>query len=134
MTDRSAQPARGYRRVVRALRRATEPGPEGFTWSGVRFSPVEGRARVWASEPIDLDDRSADWRVEQPIAGSGWHARLKIGADRFPGVGKSAAEALEGAAAEAQNVAALIVAMLPAASSPAPRRSKRTRRASGVRR
>lgn len=106
---------------------ARVPGPNGFTWRGIKLVPVPGLARTWASSPsVDLGDRGADWRVEQPLAGSGWHARLRIGIDRYPGVGKSAIEALESAEVEAANVATYIAAMLPAPRELA--RAKRPRR------
>lgn len=131
----SARARQGYRRVVRALRRAAEPGPEGFTWNGIAFSAREGTepGAFHSSPTIELaDDRTAEWKVHRPK--TVWHARLRIGAERYPGVGETREQALEAAAAEAANVATFIVAMLPAASSPAPRRSKRPRRAIKVRR
>lgn len=72
-------------------------------WRGIELPPVEHLPRVWQSMPIELDDRGADWRVEQPLEGGAFHARLRIGADRFPGVGKTAPAALEAAAGEACN-------------------------------
>lgn len=116
----SAQAARGYRRTVRALRKGAEPGPEGFTWRGIEFSPPAGTepGGFYSSAWIELaDERTAEWKVHCPK--SVWHARLRIGADRYPGVGETREQALDAAAAEAQNVAAFIVAMLPPASSPA---------------
>lgn len=116
-------------------------GPEGFTWRGIRFSPP-GRTEpggFYKSGPIELDaHRTGDWKVHCPK--TVWHARLRIGSDRHPGVGATREQALEDAAAEAQNVATYIVAMLPAArelaarigAGPAPK--KRTRRAVKVRR
>jgi hypothetical protein len=113
--------------------RARAAAPQGFTWRGLRFSPpVIERGGFYKSIPIELaDDRTAEWKV-QCLEPHAWHARLRIGGDRFPGVGATPAEALEAAAAEAQNVAAFIVAMLPA-SSPT-RQSKRKPRAITVRR
>lgn len=106
-------------------------GRAGFTWRGIAFAPPESAepGAFYSSEPVELEDRSADWKVHQPK--TAWHARLRIGAERYPGVGATAAEALEAAAAEAQNVAALIVAMLPAASSPGAgkQRARRPRKA-----
>lgn len=119
-----------------SARNTREPGPNGFTWRGIKLVPVEGLPRTWASSPsIDLGDRGGDWRVEQPLAEGGYHARLRIGRDRYPGVGATAAEALTAAAGEAALVATFIVAMLPEGKLPglpeqtAPRRSKRPRRA-----
>lgn len=127
--------ARGYRRVVRALRTAAEPGPEGFTWRGIKFSPPAPDAAAdgfYASDWIALgdDERSAEWKVRRTK--SAWHARLRIGADRYPGVGATAAEALEAAAAEASNVAAFIVTMLPASSPPAAPKKGVRRASKGV--
>jgi hypothetical protein len=65
----------------------------------------------YKSEPLDLGGRSADWKV-QPVRDS-WHARLRVGIERYPGVGKTATAALEAAAAEAAQVATCIAAMLP---------------------
>lgn len=118
----------------------SEPGPKGFTWRGIELRPIGGGAvRTWASEPIDLDGRAGGWRVEQPAEGGAWHARLRIGADRFANWGSTAAGALAAAAGEAANVATFIVAMLPEGELPgheatAPRRSKRPRRAKKARR
>jgi hypothetical protein len=124
-----------------SARKTREPGPEGFTWRGVELRPVEGGAvRTWASTPIDLGGRAADWRVEQPAEGGAWHARLRIGADRFANWGSTAAGALAAAAGEAANVATFIVAMLPEGELPGLneatelRRSRRPRRAKKARR
>jgi hypothetical protein len=115
--------------------------PGGFTWRGIKFSPPQatdpGAGGFYSSEIIGIaDDRTADWKVHRPK--TVWHARLRIGAERYPGVGETRAQALEAAAAEAQNVAAFIVAMLPAgppARELAPRgRSRRKPRASKGRR
>ena len=107
--------------------------PEGatFTWRGIEFKPLDGHPGMYENDAIDVaDDRAAGWRVEGVRTAMGaparWHARLRIGADRFPGVGQTPAEALEMAAAEAANVATYIVAMLPPASSP-PARATRAR-------
>ena len=120
--------------TARVLRKATEPGPEGFTWRGIKLCPVEGMPQVWRSHAIELDaDHASDWRLEQ-LDGGAWRARLRIGRDHYPGVGKSALEALESAEAEAANVATYIAAMLPAPRELAardgagPRPSKRPRR------
>lgn len=115
-------------------RKAREPGPNGFTWRGIELQPVDGAERTWASAAIDLGGRTGSWRVEQPAEGGAWHARLRIGADRFANWGSTAAGALAAAAGEAANVATYIVAMLPSGDLPglheatAPRRSKRPRR------
>lgn len=114
-------------------RKAREPGPEGFKWRGLDFTPANGMPRVWITTAIVLGDRTASWRLEQPIEGGAWRARLRIGGDHFPGVGKTPPEALAAAAGEAANVATFIVAMLPGGELPgheatAPRRSKRPRR------
>lgn len=106
-----------------------EPEPEGFTWRGIEFSPpapAEGPSGFYSSAPVELaEGRLADWKVHQPK--TAWHARLRIGAERYPGVGATRAAALEAAAAEATTVAAFIVAMLPPASSPAPRKVRARR-------
>lgn len=74
-----------------SARTTREPGPDGFTWRGIKLVPVEGLPRTWASSPsIDLGDRGGDWRLEQPLAEGGYHARLRIGNDRFPGVAAGA--------------------------------------------
>lgn len=99
----------------------------GFTWRGLRFSPplpTEGDEGFYTTEPITLGDdaRTAEWKVRRTR--SAWHARLRIGADRYPGVGATREQALAAAEAEAVNVATLIVAMLPEASSPAARKKR----------
>lgn len=100
-----------------------EPGPQGFTWRGIKFSPPRPSAAAdgfYSSETIEVDEdgRTAEWKFHQvnraPLTAT-WHARLRIGADRYPGVGETPAQALEMACAEAANVATYIVAMLPAA-------------------
>jgi hypothetical protein len=117
---------------VTARRAKRAPGPEGFTWRGIAFSPPD------ASEPRgfykgatrELGDRSAEWKVHQPK--TVWHARLRIGADRYPGVGSTREAALDDAAREAANVAALIVTMLPrarGARTPVRKRTPRPRKA-----
>ena len=98
-----------------------------FVWRGIRFAPpaaAEGPGGFYSNIPISIgeDERAADWKVCQTR--STWYARLRIGADRFPGVGATREAALDAAAAEAQNVAAFIMAMLPPTSSPTARRSK----------
>ena len=94
-----------------------KPGPEGFTWRGIKFLPRPdgaGLCDLYMSETVELaGGRSANWRVERQPCALAWHARLKIGPDRFPGIGKSHTAALHAAAAEAANVASFIVAMLP---------------------
>lgn len=100
-----------------------EPGPEGFTWRGIKFTPPPGGdpTGFFSSEPLVLgeDGRSADWKVQRvrPVerrnAPERWAARLRIGAERYPGTGATHTEALHAAAGEAANVAAFIVAMLP---------------------
>jgi hypothetical protein len=127
--------------AIVSARKGREPGPAGFTWRGIKFAPLPDAANLYGSASIEVaDDRSANWRCER-LAGAagGWHARLKIGGDRFPGVGKTHTEALEAAAGEASNVATYIVAMLPpggglrevadrAASKREPRRAIKVRR------
>lgn len=105
--------------------------PDGYRWRGLEFSPPpksEGERGMWSTVPISLgeDGRAADWKFHKPK--SVWHARLRIGADRYPGVGTTPAEALAMAEAEATSMATFIVAMLPEQSSPAPA-SKPSRRA-----
>ena len=114
----------------KAVQRA--PGPGGFTWRGIEFSPPARNEPdgFYSNIPISLgeDDRAADWKVQRigPASiSSRWHARLRIGADRYPGVGETREAALEMAAAEAANVAAFIVTMLPASEPPAQARKKR---------
>lgn len=120
----------------------TAPGPEGFSWRGIRFEPPSDPGGLYSSTPIELDHRTGDWkcqavrrevRLDSPPVH--WHARLRIGSDRFPGVGATREAALDAATAEAQSVAAFIVAMLPPASAPQPIRERsRIRRAIKVRR
>jgi hypothetical protein len=101
--------------------------PPGFVWRGIAFDPPPRREPdgFYSNAPISIgeDERTADWKVRQTR--STWHARLRIGADRYPGVGATREAALEAAAAEAQNAAAFIVAMLPKGSSPALGKRKR---------
>jgi hypothetical protein len=103
--------------------------PEGFTWRGIKFTPPAptDERGFYSSEAIEIgeDGRAADWKVHRPK--TVWHARLRIGADRFPGVGETREQALDAAAAEARHVAGFIVAMLPAESAPAAPRRKRAR-------
>lgn len=116
--------------------------PDGYYWRGIEFCAPRASdlpAGFYSSVPITLgeDGRAADWKFHQPK--TVWHARLRIGVDRYPGAGATPAEALDAAAAEAANVAAFIVAMLPPTSSPAAEldargRTKRKRRAVKVRR
>lgn len=87
-----------------------------FVWRGIEFTRPVGSApgAFYSSPTIEVaDDRTAEWKVHQPK--TGWHARLRIGGDRYPGAGETPTDALEAAAAEAANVATYIVAMLPAA-------------------
>jgi hypothetical protein len=116
---------------VTAPRKGVPPGPERFTWRGIRFSPpdrTEPRG-FYKSTPIELaDDRTAEWKV-QCLEPHAWHARLRIGGDRFPGVGATPAAALEAALVEAANTATYIVAMMPSQGvdvSLEPLRTKRT--------
>lgn len=93
-----------------------DPGHEVFTWRGIKFYPPGGNepGGFYSSEQIGVaDDRTADWKVHRPK--TAWHARLRIGAERYPGVGETPAQALEMAAVEAANAATYIVALLPAA-------------------
>lgn len=126
------------RRCLVSGRKAREPGPDGFTWRGIRLQPVEGAVRTWASATIDVGDRAADWRVEQPAEGGAWHARLRVGRDRFACWGSTAPGALTAAAGEAMNVASFIAAMLPEGDLPtlpeAPAARRSPRRAIKVRR
>lgn len=121
-----------------SARKTREPGPEGFTWRGIELLPVGERA--WTSGSIELGDRTANWHLEQPAEGGAWHARLRIGSDRFAMWGSTAAGALAAAAGEAANVATFIVAMLPEGELPGLneatelRRSRRPRRAKKARR
>lgn len=99
-------------------RRGREPGPNGFVWRGIRFAAPVGPelGQFYSGPTIEIGElrdelRAADWKVRRTL--SAWHARLRIGADRYPGVGATAVEALEMALAEAANVATYIVAMLP---------------------
>jgi hypothetical protein len=111
-----------------------DPGHEVFTWRGIKFYPPDGNepGGFYSSKPIEVaPDRVADWKVHRPK--TVWHARLRIGAERYPGVGETPGQALEAAAAEAQNVAAFIVAMLPAPSSPRASKKRAARRPGNVR-
>jgi hypothetical protein len=112
-----------------------QPGPEGFTWRGIDFAPpapAAGPAGFYTSAPIEVaPDRIAEWKVHRPKGT--WHARLRIGGERYPGVGATAAAALDDAAAEARNVATYIVAMLPEARELRGRKAPPRRRAIKVR-
>jgi hypothetical protein len=103
-----------------------------FVWRGIEFAPSTRAAAAgyYSSAPSSAGDRSADWSCQRLEAI--WHARLRIGGDRFPGVGATAELALEDAAREAANVAALIVTMLPRAKGARAPLRKRTRRGKGA--
>jgi hypothetical protein len=106
-----------------------DPGHEVFSWRGIKFYPPEGNepGGFYSSEPIEVaPDRVAEWKVHRPK--TAWHARLRIGGDRYPGVGETPAQALEMAAEEAANAATYIVAMLPAARELAGRKKPTPRR------
>lgn len=108
--------ARAYRRGVSALRKGADPDGKAFTWRGIEFQPPDASdpTGFYSAAPIEVaDDRTAEWKVHKPK--TAWHARLRIGSERYPGVGTTAVDALEDAAREAANVATYIVAMLPAA-------------------
>ena len=121
---------------------ASKVRPGGFTWRGIAFSPPHRSEPdgFYSNTPISIgeDERTADWKVRQTR--SAWHARLRIGADRYPGVGETREAALEAAAAEAHNAAAFIVAMLPprpaakTLTGPTKPRRKAARTRSGARR
>lgn len=94
-----------------------DPGGRPFSWRGIEFAPPSADVAhaFYSSEPITVaGDRTADWKVQR-LRGepARWAARLRIGAERYPGTGATHVEALHAAAGEASNVAAYIVAMLP---------------------
>ena len=95
-----------------------KPTPTPFTWQGIEFTPETSLGDGFYRSPdIRLTDtRSSNWKLQK--IGDGpeqrWHARLRIGADRFPGKGGTAEEALEAAAAEARRVAGFIGKLVPA--------------------
>lgn len=108
-------------------RRAAEPAP--FTWRGLEFNPAG--AGFYASTLVRLGSlRTAEWKVQR--VGEYWHARLRIGSDRFPGTGATADEALDAAADEARSVASFIRRLLPFPFLPA--RQESTRRSAPKRR
>lgn len=88
-----------------------------FTWRGLLFLPEPTLPGFWRAAPAQLGDgRTADWKVQR--AGSSWYARLRVGADRFPGRGPDPGTALDSAAAEALVVAGFIQQLLPASVIP----------------
>lgn len=108
------------------MKRTPKPGLSApFTWRDIEFTPEPTLPGFYRSARLVFrDHRSADWRVQ--LAGESWHARLKVGADRFPGRGATAEEALDAAAAEAREVCRLVRKMLPALpQAPKPARKRR---------
>ena len=85
--------------------------PEPLTWRGMVLQP-EHNPGFWRSTPVPVTEfRTADWKVHK--AGSSWFARLRVGADRFPGRGATPEAALDDAAKEARLVMKFIRALLP---------------------
>lgn len=97
-----------------------------FVWRGVAFAPVASAAAVggfYSSPSVAVaGDRSADWKCER--LQTVWHARLRIGGDRFPGVGATAELALDAAAEEALQVATLIAGLVPVEGASPPRKAR----------
>ena len=92
------------------------PTPMPFTWRGVELAPEPSMPGFYRSKRVHLGELlSADWRVTKLREGpeQRWHARLRIGADRFSGRGETAEAALDAAAAEARGVAAFIRRLVP---------------------
>lgn len=116
--------------MSRRVAKGTQPRPVPFTWRGIEFTPQRSLSEggIYRSPQTKLSDfRSTDWKCQR--VGDRWHARLRIGGDRFPGTGSTAEEALDEAAAEARLVAGYVRRLLPA-SFPAPKgiRARRARR------
>lgn len=100
---------------------------EPITWRGVELEPhpATGFYRSASSKLSEL--RAGDWALER--VGESWHGRLRIGRDRFVGVGDTPEAALDAAAGEARRVASFIRRMLPPGArgvvpTPAGKRSK----------
>ncbi len=85
---------------------------KAIVWRGITLRPEPGAAGMYRSEQTRINDyRTADWKAHQ--AGATWYARLRVGADRFPGRGDTAEAALDAALAEARLIARFIRAMSP---------------------
>jgi hypothetical protein len=84
-------------------------------WRGVAFAPVATATAglgFFSSPSVAVaGDRSSDWKCQR--LQTVWHARLRIGGDRFPGVGATPELALDAAAEEAIHVASLISGLVP---------------------
>lgn len=92
------------------------PAPLPFTWRGVELRPEPTLPGFYRSKRVTLGELlSADWRVTKLREGAEqrWHARLRIGAERFNGNGETAEAALDAAADEARGVAAFIRRLVP---------------------
>lgn len=94
--------------------------PAPFTWRGIRFTADPHEPNGWRSRIRALDaERTADWKVSTTSGGPTFFARLRVGADRFPGRGNTASEALDAAAAEARLVLRLMKVALGHVDAPA---------------
>lgn len=111
--DAAAAEARLVLRLMKVALDRTDQIRGTFTWRGLIFRPVPALPGFWRTELMTLSspdgraERSADWKVQQ-LKSATWHARLRVGADRFPGRGESPEQALDAAAAEARPVLRLM--------------------------
>lgn len=97
-----------------------------FTWRGIRFTQDPHDAGGYRSEAVELTNaRSTDWKVGILKGSATWFARLRVGSDRFPGRGGTAAEALDSAAAEARLVLRLMKVALSHVDGPKKAAAKR---------
>ena len=95
-----------------------------FTWRGIRFTEDPHDPGGYRSEVMELtEDRTADWKVGK--AGASHYARFRVGSDRFPGRGATAAEALDSAADEARLVLRLMKVALSHVDGKAKAETKR---------
>lgn len=88
--------------------------PAPFTWRGIRFTDDPHVSNGWRSKVKALDcDRTADWKVSEAASGRTFFARLRVGADYFPGRADTVSGALDAARDEAGLILRLIDVMLP---------------------